>query len=108
MLGEFEVIHLELDPDLAIERLMHRRVDSITGEVFPASFVGDTNPRTGNPLTVRKDDNIESIRNRIEYSTQETLPIIAEWEKQGRIVHHINANQSVETIHSIITSLISL
>jgi len=108
MLGDFTVIHLELDPSVAIDRLLHRRVDSVTGEVFPADYRGDTNPQTGNLLVVRKDDNPASINNRIEYSTKETLPIIAEWEKQGKTVYHVDASQSVEAIFARITSLLSL
>ena len=38
ILGKFVVIELELDKNIAIDRLLHRRIDPETGETFPESF----------------------------------------------------------------------
>lgn len=106
IIGEFSVIHLKLDPEIAIDRLIHRRVDAVTGEVFSKDFKGDTNPRTGNPLITRADDTPESIKNRIAYSLEETLPLMTVWEKDGHPVYHIDANRSIDTVFSDISSLL--
>lgn len=109
MLGKFIVIALDLEKKIAIERLLHRRVDPETGETFPEDFVGNINPKTGNTLVVRKDDNEEAIEKRISWSLAESLPIVENWKKSGIIVHHIDANRPIETvfkdINNIITSL---
>lgn len=109
MLGDFFALHLELNPEIAIDRLLHRRVDAVTGEVFPRDFPLEYNPTTKNPLVIRKDDNPESIKNRIEYSLEETIPIIKEWEKDGIKVYHVDVTQSIDAVFTNLkTFLLSL
>lgn len=66
--GDFEVLWLDLNEETAVERLSGRRIDPVTNETFPASFTGDTNPKTGNTLVTRADDTPEAIRKRIAWS----------------------------------------
>ncbi len=94
----FTVLHLVLDEETAIKRLLQRRIDSETGEVFGADFKGDTNPKTGNPLIRRKDDTPEAIKNRIELSKKETLPLIKKWGKEGYKTYHINTANSIDNV----------
>lgn len=78
--GDFIVIYLDLDQETAVKRLAGRRIDPVTHETFPASFKGETNPKTGNTLTVRADDTEDAIRSRISWSIADTLPLIQTWE----------------------------
>ncbi len=98
LFGDFQVVYLELDEETAVRRLCGRRIDPVTQETFPASFVGDVNPKTGNTLVVRADDTEEAIRKRIAWSISDTLPLIHVWESQGHKVYRINASQSEEEI----------
>jgi len=101
------VIYLELDEETAVHRLCVRRIDPVTQETFPASFVGDVNPKTGNTLVVRADDTEEAIRKRIAWSIADTLPLIQVWESHGHRVYKIDASQSEEEVFSQIQGIVN-
>lgn len=96
--GDFDVLWLDLAEDKAIARLSGRRIDPVTNETFPASFTGETNPKTGNKLVTRTDDTPEAIKKRIAWSIGETLPLIEVWRRHGHTVHHVDADQSEDDI----------
>jgi adenylate kinase len=98
LFGNFDVVYLELDEDTAVARLCGRRIDPVTQETFPASFTGETNPKTGNALVTRADDTEEAIRKRIAWSISDTLPLINTWESHGHKIVRIDASQSEEVI----------
>lgn len=81
-----------------MKRLCGRRIDPITQETFPASFTGETNPKTGNKLVVRADDTEEAIRKRIAWSISDALPLVEVWKKNGHQVFDIDAGRSEEEI----------
>lgn len=102
--GNFDVLYLELDEETAVKRLCGRRIDPETQETFPASFTGDTNPKTGNKLVTRDDDKEEAIRKRISWSISDTLPLLWIWREHGHEVYSIDASQWEEEIfHDIET-----
>ncbi len=107
ILGNFIVVHLNLEKNIAIDRLMHRRVDPITNEAFPPDFPGNINPNTWNTLITRADDTLEGIQKRIQWSLNETLPLIEIWEKSGHKIYHIDADRTVETVFSDISHIVS-
>ena len=45
----------------------------------------------------RNDDNADAIKTRIEIFYQETMPLVEEWKKEGKIIS-INAEQSIEQV----------
>lgn len=96
--GNFDVLYLELDEETAVKRLCGRRIDPVTQETFPASFTGETNPKTWNKLVTRDDDKEEAIRKRIAWSISDTLPLLEIWREHGHEVYSINANQTEEDI----------
>jgi adenylate kinase len=98
LFGNFDVVYLELDEDTAVARLCGRRIDPVTQETFPASFTGETNPKTGNMLVTRADDTEDAIRKRIAWSISDTLPLINIWESHGHKIIRIDASQSEEVI----------
>ncbi|MBX9809604.1 nucleoside monophosphate kinase [Candidatus Gracilibacteria bacterium] len=104
--GEFDVIYLDLDVETAVERLAGRRVDPVTSETFPASFTGDTNPKTGNKLITRVDDTPDAIRKRIAWSIADTLPLIEVWRDHDHKIFQISANQSEEAIFAEIEKIV--
>ncbi|MDD2694065.1 MAG: nucleoside monophosphate kinase [Candidatus Gracilibacteria bacterium] len=105
--GDFEVLWLDLNEETAVERLSGRRIDPVTNETFPASFTGDTNPKTGNTLVTRADDTPEAIRKRIAWSKGDTLPLIEVWKRHGHTIHHIDASQSEEDIFHYVENAIN-
>ena len=106
LFGNFDVIYLELDEETAVKRLCGRRIDPVTQETFPANFIGDTNPKTGNMLVTRHDDTEEAIRKRIGWSINETLPLLDVWKEGGHAVYTINANQDEEAIFAEIEGVL--
>jgi adenylate kinase len=103
--GNFDVLYLELDEETAVKRLCGRRIDPETQETFPASFTGDTNPKTGNKLVTRDDDKEEAIRKRIAWSISDTLPLLGIWREHGHEVYTIDATQWEEEIFHDIETL---
>ena len=95
---DFDVFWFDLSEETTVKRLCGRRIDPITQETFPASFTGNTNPKTGNTLVVRADDTEEAIRKRIAWSIGDTLPLIDTWKRHGHAVYPIDADQSEEEI----------
>ncbi len=57
-------------------------------------------------LEQRKDDNIETLSNRIEVYKSSTLPIVEYYEEKG-ILSKINAMEKVENVNSEILKIIS-
>jgi adenylate kinase len=106
LFGNFSVIYLELDQETAVQRLCGRRIDPVTQETFPASFVGETNPKTGNKLIVRADDTEDAIRSRISWSISDTLPLLDIWAASGHDIYRIDADQSEEEIFGEIEQVI--
>ncbi len=103
---DFDVIYFELAEDRAVERLCGRRIDPVTQETFPASFTGDTNPKTGNTLVVRSDDTEEAIRKRIAWSISDTLPLLDIWRDTGHAIYTIDANQSEDEIFEYVEKVV--
>ncbi len=96
--GNFEVLWLDLDEETAVKRLSGRRIDPVTSETFPASYTGETNPKTGNTLVTRADDTPEAIRKRIAWSISDTLPLVEVWKRHGHTIHRIVASQTEDEI----------
>jgi adenylate kinase len=106
--GDFIVVYLQLAEETAVQRLCGRRIDPVTQETFPASYVGTTNPKTWNILTVRADDTEEAIRKRIAWSIGDTLPLIDTWRSHGHAVHIVDADQPEDDIYSEIERIIRM
>lgn len=105
---DFIVIYLDLDIETAVTRLSGRRIDPITSETFPASFTGDTNPKTGNKLITRVDDTPDAIRKRIAWSIADTLPLIEVWKHHGHTIYDIDASKNEDIIFAEIQKAIKI
>lgn len=94
-LSEYKVVFFDLSEEKAKQRLLGRMYNPKTGETFP--FWTETDPKTGDALEKRKDDNEASILKRIEEYVNQTLPIIELQRQEWRVVE-INADQSIEDV----------
>ncbi len=103
---DFDVLWLDLDEETAVKRLSGRRIDPETSETFPASFTGETNPKTGNVLITRTDDTPEAIRKRIAWSIADTLPLIEVWKRHGHQIRRIDATETEEDIFTHVEKMI--
>lgn len=103
---EYFVIFLDLEKDVAIERLASRRIDPSNGMSFPADFEGDFSPFTGQKLVTREDDNEEAVLKRIQSFYHNTLPLIAEWAARGKRVYRIDASKTIDEVADMIEVII--
>lgn len=93
------VVFLDLRREQAIDRLAGRKIDSSTGESFPADFQGAFSPFTRQKLIKRPDDTPEAVAKRIEIFYENTIPLLASWAQEGKRVYTIDASKDIETVY---------
>ena len=90
------VINLNIDDEIVKKRITGRRTCPQCGEIyniyFKPSKEEDTCDKCGTKLSTRKDDNIESLKTRLEEFHKNTQPII-EYYNKDNLVKNINADQ---------------
>lgn len=94
---QYKGIYFELSRQEAENRLLKRRVCASCKKVYPAMHKGEKCLECGGHLVTRADDNAESIRTRLDIFFKETLPIIEQWEVQGKIIK-IDASGTIEEV----------
>ncbi len=104
-LSDYKVVFFNLSQEKAKQRLLGRMYNPKTGETFP--FGTEFDPKTGDALEKRKDDNEASILKRIEEYVNQTLPIVEVQRNEGRVVE-INADQSIEDVFAQLESKLQL
>ncbi len=98
-------INLEIDDQVIVNRIVNRRLCSNCGKGYnlisiPPKQEGICDD-CGSPLYQRKDDNIETIKERIAVYNAQTKPIISYYKNLG-ILTSVNADQEIpEVIESI-------
>lgn len=95
VLPDYTAIFFNLSEEKAKQRLLGRMFNQTTGETFPYGTTHD--PKTGEELIQRKDDNEESILKRIEEYTTKTLPIIEIQKQEGKVIE-IDADQAIDKV----------
>ncbi len=95
------VVVLDVDRDAIIERLSARRVCVDCKAVFSTTFNPPSTEgqcdKCGGRLVQRKDDQPETIANRLDVYEEQTRPILGYYD--GRLsVHHVDGNQAVDDV----------
>ena len=105
-----KVIALDVDDKLIIERMGGRRVHLPSGRVYHIKFNPpknkDRDDITNEELTIRKDDEATTVKQRLNVYHNQTSPIIDFYNKKN-ILEKINGNDSIQKIHSHISKIIS-
>lgn len=94
-LSDYKVVFFNLSEEKAKARLLGRMYNPKTGETFMAGT--EIDPKTGDTLEKRKDDNEASILKRIEEFVNQTLPIVEIQKQEGRVIE-IDADQPIEAV----------
>jgi len=83
------VINIEIDLSLLMDRLCGRRVCKACGESYHVSTLGGKTvcSRCGGELYQRKDDNPETVGNRLSVYKEQTAPLIEFYSKKGSLVN---------------------
>jgi adenylate kinase len=84
------VFYLQLSEQVIFERIKDRMVHLPSGRVYNSSFnppkVPGRDDITGELLAKRQDDNLETIRTRLQQFHESTMPLVLFYEKQKLLV----------------------
>tara|TARA_B000000532_G_scaffold108295_1_gene86987 strand:+ start:451 stop:1065 length:615 start_codon:yes stop_codon:yes gene_type:complete len=99
------VISIEVPDENIVERIVGRRMDSKTGEIYHIKFRPAPH-EIKHRLTQRKDDTEETVRSRLNAYHTQTAPLADFYEDLG-ILKKINGDQDiVDVTNSIIELLV--
>ncbi len=93
----YKAIIINISKEEAIKRLTTRRVCPKCKENYPVFYEKNTCKKCGQELITRADDNLESIKIRLDTYGQETLPVIQTYQKEEKLIN-INGTQSIEEV----------
>ena len=99
------VVSIEVPDDSIVERIVGRRMDPETGEIYHIQF----NPAPESikdRLIQRKDDNELTVRNRLKSYHKQTSPLTIWYENQGLLIK-INGEQDIKKVGDQIISKLS-
>ena len=98
-----KIVVLDVKDEDIIERMSGRRMHIESGRVYHIKFNPPKNEGlddiTNEKLTIRKDDQPETVKKRLMIYHETTKPLI-EYYTSKNIVSSINGNKSIEDIHN--------
>lgn len=104
-----KVLNLQIDDEVVVKRITGRRTCTKCGSIYNIYFgpskVEGICDNCGEQLTIRKDDNEESLKIRLSEFHKNTQPVIEYYEKQN-MVSHINGDQTIEDEYSEIKKIL--
>lgn len=81
------VVEIDVDDDAIVERLSGRRVHEGSGRVYHIAYnppkEAGKDDETGEELVQRKDDQEDTVRNRLDVYHQQTKPLVAFYKDVG-------------------------
>ena len=105
------VVLMDVDFDVLMKRLTGRRTCSKTGAVLNIYFSPPAEleacKKAGGELLQRKDDNEDTIRNRLQVYERETAPLIDYYTKRG-LLKTVAATGEVDAVYSRLKSALGL
>lgn len=113
MLGPSQPIDSALEfkaqDDIVLKRISGRLVHPASGRVYNTFFSPPKKPMTddvtGEPLVIRKDDQLEIMKKRLESYHKQTAPVLDFYHKKG-VLTTIDAHQPIDTIYVQVRSVL--
>ena len=103
------VINIDVDLDILKERLTGRRICRSCGATYHMVFnppaVAGTCDKCGGELYQRKDDNEETVGNRLDVYVSQTKPLLDYYSLAGSLVN-INGQQSIDLVFAEIQDVL--
>ncbi|MBE7084050.1 MAG: adenylate kinase [Clostridiales bacterium] len=101
------VINLEVDLNKIERRITGRRSCPKCGNSFHVDFIGNTNvcPDCGETLIIRKDDNVETVKERLHVYSEQTAPLIDFYTKQGKLVS-VDGDKTIDEVFEQIVKVL--
>lgn len=102
-----KVLNINVDLKKIEKRLTGRRNCLSCGNSYHIDFIGDVKdcPVCGHELSVRKDDNPETVKERLAVYSEQTAPLTGYYEKQGKLIN-IDGDQKIEKVFADITKIL--
>ena len=98
------VISIEVYDEEIIERIVGRRMDPDSGEIYHIKFKPPPK-EIENRLIQRKDDNEKTVRKRLSAYHQETFPLSSWYSGKGLLIK-VDGNRTIEEVGEIIEKLL--
>ena len=98
---DFRAIYFDINPEILLDRIIHRRSCPKCGEIYNVEFhapkVEGICDKCGEKLTQRKDDTEEIAKERFNIYHKETAPLVDYYKNMG-VLKSINANGSIKEV----------
>ena len=98
-----KVIIIEVNDNVIIDRMSGRRVHKNSGRIYHIKFNPPKNEGlddiTNEPLSIRKDDKKETVKNRLEIYHDITKPLINYYNKKN-ILFKVNGEDEIDHVFS--------
>jgi len=95
------VVELRIADQLLISRVTGRLIHPASGRTYHKEFAPPKKPGiddvTGEPLIQRSDDNVETLRRRLDAFRKQTGPVVEYYKKKGILVN-LDAAQSPKVV----------
>lgn len=104
-----KVINLVVDLSKIEHRITGRRSCPKCNGSFHIDFIGDVKncPDCGSELTVRKDDNPVTVKERLDVYEHQTAPLIDYYAAQGKLIN-VNGDQAIENVFEEIVKVLGI
>ena len=99
------VISIEVPDEDIVNRIVGRRMDPETDEIFHVSFKPPP-PEISHRLIQRKDDNEETVRMRLSAYHEQTKPL-GDWYMEKGILHSVEGTGSIEEVTRSISKILT-
>ena len=99
------VISIEVPDDAIVERIVGRRMDPDTGDIYHVTFK-PAPPEITERLIQRPDDIEETVRSRLEAYHAQTAPL-ADWYSERGLLITIDGNASIDQVGESVEAAVS-
>ena len=99
------VVSIQVPDDSIVRRIVGRRMDPETGEIFHVDFK-PAPESISNRLIQRKDDNEFTVRNRLKAYHEQTSPLAAWYDNKGILIK-VDGEQTIKQVGDEIISKLS-
>ena len=99
------VISIEVPDDAIVERIVGRRMDPDTGDIYHVTFK-PAPPEITERLIQRPDDTEDTVRSRLEAYHAQTAPL-ADWYSERGLLITIDGNASIDQVGESVEAAVS-
>lgn len=103
------VINFVCPPDVLVKRLTGRRQCPKCGKIYHLDFMQPKKEGycdiDGSKLTIRKDDELEAVENRLKVYSKQTEPLI-KWYEQRNLLRNVTANAAPDEVFKSLRQVI--